>query len=234
VRRYTSRAASFLGLTPAHLGWPITEVGLPIVAPDLEQWIARSVQQAILVEAEVQDRSDRWHRLQVRPHRSSDGKADGAILSLTDIDDLRHEVANARWARDYASSIVEAVQVPLVVLDPGLSVLSANAAYYRTFQEKPDQTEGQPFFALGSGAWNTTALHDAVGAVLGPDGRFEGLEVEREIEGGRRRAVSVSGSAVPTPGGVRLILLSIEDVTDRHRDGHGGNGTEVQAEAVAP
>ena len=77
------------------------------------------MEKAVLVEAEVQDHSQHWHRLQVRPHRALDGHTDGAILSLVDIQDLRSDVATAEWARDYASSIVEAVQVPLVVLGDG-------------------------------------------------------------------------------------------------------------------
>ena len=213
IRRFTSRAAAFLGLSPSHVGRRITEFDLPVVAPDLEQWITRSMGQAILVEGEVQDRSDRWHRLQIRPHRSLDGKVDGAILSLTDVDDLRHQVVSAQWARDYARNIVEAVQVPLVVLDAGFCVLSANAAYYRIFRERPDQTEGQAFFELASGGWNTTELHRAVVAVHGDDGRFQGLRVERDVVGGGRCTTTVSGCSVPSQAGVSLLLLSIEVVS---------------------
>ena len=211
IRRYTSRAATSLGLLPVHVGRRIGEIDLPILAPDLERWIARSTQEAILVEAEVQDRSDRWHRLQIRPHRAADGRTDGAILSLVDIDDLRHQVVNARWARDYARNIVEAVQVPLVVLDAGLCVVSANAAYYRIFRETPGQTEGQGFFELGAGEWNTTDLHGAVVAIRDAEGRFEGLEVERGSNGDGPRSMRVSGCAVPSPSGVDLILLAVEE-----------------------
>lgn len=210
IRRYTSRAATSLGLLPVHVGRRIGEIDLPILTPDLERWIARSAQESILVEAEVQDRSDRWHRLQIRPHRTADGRTDGAILSLVDIDDLRHQVVNAQWARDYASNIVEAVQVPLVVLDAGLCVLSANAAYYRVFEEKPGQTEGQRFFELGAGEWDTTELHRAVVAI-GAEGRFDGLEVSRGANGDGSRSMRVSGCAVPSPSGVNLILLAIEE-----------------------
>jgi two-component system, chemotaxis family, CheB/CheR fusion protein len=227
VRRFTRRAPTFMGLTPADVGRRITEVALPLQAPDLEQWITRSMEEAILVEAEVKDRSDRWHRLQIRPHRASDGHSDGAILSLVDIDRLRHEVSSARWARDYARSIVEAVQVPLVVLDGGLRVLSANAAYYRLFQEKPAETEGYGFFELGAGEWDAAELHRAVAAVLGSEGRFQTLQLEREFPGAGRRATSVSGCAVPFPGGEPMILLAIEDVTERR------HGERRRAELLA-
>ena len=217
IRRFTGRASTFMGLTPADVGRRIDEVDLPVLAPDLESWIARAMERAILVEAEVQDGAGRWLRLQVRPHRAVDGSTDGAILTLVDIDALRHEVIGAQWARDYARSIVEAVQVPLVVLDAGLRVLSANAAYHGLFGDDPAGTEGQDFFELGTGAWETAALHRAVAAVRDDLGRFQGLVLEREVPGAGRRVTSVSGCAVPVPGGQPMVLLSIEDVTERQR-----------------
>jgi hypothetical protein len=91
----------------AHLGRRIGEIDLPIRAPDLESWISRSTREAVLVEAEIQDRSDRWHRLQVRPRRAADGRADGVILSLVDIDDLRHPAGEFPSARDQATRVEE-------------------------------------------------------------------------------------------------------------------------------
>jgi two-component system CheB/CheR fusion protein len=168
----------------------------------------------ILIEAEVQDRADRWYRLQVRPHRAADGLADGVILTLMDIQDLKREVATAEWARDYARSIVEAVQVPLVVLDAGLRVLSANAAYHRLLGEEPGGAAGRGLFELGAGAWDAEELKRAVAAVRGAGGTFQALELERDFPGAGRRTVSVSGCAVASPG-EPLVLLAIEDVTER-------------------
>jgi two-component system, chemotaxis family, CheB/CheR fusion protein len=217
LRRFTRKAASFLGLAPADVGRRITDLDLPLRAPDLEAWITRAMAEKTLVEAEVHDRADRWHRLQIRPHRTAEGLADGAILSLADIDELRQEVVLARWARDYARSIVEAVQLPLVVLDGGLRVLSANAAYHQLFQERAGDAEGRGFFELGAGAWNAPGLRQAVDTLAGGEGPFQEVELEREFPGLGRRAVRLSGSAIPAPAGAPLILLAIEDVT-RQRD----------------
>jgi len=222
IRRFTRRAEAFLGLTPADAGRHITRVALPVRAPDLERWISRAMEEATLVEGEVQDHSDRWHRLQIRPHRAADGHTDGAVLSLVDIDELRHEVHSARWARDYASGIVEAVQVPLVVLDAGLRVLSANAAYYRLFQVQPAETEGHAFFDLAAGAWDSAEVRQAVASVLAARGPFQALELEREFPRVGRRATALSGCSAVSPNGEPMVLLAIEDVTarlegERHR-----------------
>jgi two-component system CheB/CheR fusion protein len=213
IRRMNRQAATSLGLISADVGRRITDLDLPIRAPDVGLWIAKSMKEAILVEAEVQDGEDRWQRLQIRPRRGADGRADGVILSLVDIDDLRHQVVNAQSARDYANNIVEAVQVPLVVLDAGLRVLSANAAYYRRFEAIPDQIEGQQFFEMGDGAWRSAELHAAVDSVLAGNGRFHGLEVASGVPGDGRRASAVSGCVLPTPAGMPLVLLSIEERT---------------------
>jgi two-component system CheB/CheR fusion protein len=226
LRRFTQRAAKFMGLTLADLGRRVSDIALPVRAPDLEAWITRAMHEAILVEAEVQDRSSRWHRLQIRPHRASDGRTDGAILSFVDIDELKHEVVSAEWARDYARNIVEAVQVPLVVLDAGLQVVSANVAYYRLFRENPAQIEGHAFFELGAGKWDTVALHQAVADVRDAGGRFQALVLECEVPGAGRLAASVSGCALPSPDGPPMILLAIEDVTERQQ------GERKQAELL--
>jgi hypothetical protein len=48
---------------------------------------------------------------------------------------------------------------------------------------------------------------------IGAEGRFEGLEVARGVNGDGSRPMRVSGSAVPSPSGVNLILLAIEERT---------------------
>ncbi len=215
IRRFTVRASEFLGITAADVGRQIGEVILPVQAPDLEPWIDRAMAGGVLVEAEVQDRDGRWHRLQVRPRRGPGGQPEGAILSLVDIDRLRNELTLAQWARDYARSIVEAVQVPQIVLDAHLKVLSANAAYYRQFHGEAAVTEGRPFFELAESSWDTPELHRAVVACADGGERFQALEVEREHAGGGRATLSVSGCQVASPIGEAILLVAIEDVTER-------------------
>jgi two-component system CheB/CheR fusion protein len=215
LRRFTSRAASFLGLAAADVGRPITDLALPLQLPDLEVWITRAMRTGELVEAEVQDNADRWHRIQIRARRRPDGTVDGAILLLVDIDKLRTDVEAAGWARDYARSMVEAVPVPLVVLDTRHQVLTSNAAYRSLFGEGSAGSEGIDFFELDGGAWEIPALRQAV-SELGEPGCFQALELERAAAGGRR-TYAISGCGVAPPSGRPMVLLAIEDVTDRRR-----------------
>lgn len=85
IRRFTAQAGASLNLTPATVGKPIGDVALDLHAPDLDLWVAQAMQTGAIVEAEVQDRTERWHRMRVRPQRGLDGRAAGAIVSLVDI-----------------------------------------------------------------------------------------------------------------------------------------------------
>ncbi len=43
----------------------------------------------------------------------------------------------------FAESIVATVREPLIVLDNGLKVVSANKSFYETFHVLPEETEGK-------------------------------------------------------------------------------------------
>jgi two-component system CheB/CheR fusion protein len=214
IRRFTPQAGVFLNLTPAAVGKPIGDIALELNAPDLESWVAQTMKTGAMVEAEVQDQAERWHRMRIRPHRALDGRADGTILSLVDIHALKHDVADAEWERDYARNIVEAVQMPLVVIDGQLRVLSANEAFFKAFGISPAETEGRGFFDIGRGGWDTPELRRSLGEVLAEDACFRGLEIERDFPTGRR-TMSLSARSVKSRTSTRMILLGIEDVTER-------------------
>ncbi len=215
IRRFTPRAGALLNLTPAAVGKPIGSAALDLHAPDLQAWVAQSLQTGVMVESEVQDRAERWHRMQIRPHRALDGNVDGTIISLVDIHALKHDVADAEWERDYARNVVEAVPMPLVVIDGQMRVLSVNEAFLTGFGVSPAEAVGHGFFDIGGGSWDTPELRRSLGKVLAEDERFQGLRIERDFPGAGRRTVSLSARSVQTRTATRLILLGIEDVTKR-------------------
>lgn len=126
VRRFTPRARTIMNLLPGDVGRPIDDIKPNIKVDDLDQQISDVIETLTFKESEVQDNQGKWHRLQIRPYKTAENKIDGVVVSLVDVDTLRRAVKDAEWARDYATSIVEAVQIPLVVLDDKIRVISAN------------------------------------------------------------------------------------------------------------
>ena len=102
IRRFTPKARSILNVVPADVGRPFDDIRPNLSVPDLDAQIAQVIESVEVKESEVQDREGHWYRLQIRPYRSADGRVDGAILSLVDIDALKHHLAEAEEAKAQA------------------------------------------------------------------------------------------------------------------------------------
>ena len=118
----------------------------------------------------------------------------------------------------YAQSIVETVREPLLVLDPNLRVKTANRAFYQTFLTTPAETEGCMIYDLGNSQWNIPRLRFLLEDVLVNDVQFESFEVEHDFEHiGRKTMLLNARRILPTANQAQMILLAIEDITERKR-----------------
>ena len=215
IRRFTAGARGLLNLIPGDVGRPIRDIKPNIDLPELDAWLAEVMQTSVMREAEVRDRNGRWHRLQIRPYRTSDNEINGVVLSLLDIDTLRRSVEDARRARDYADGIVQAVQTPLLILDRDLHARSANRAFYQTFLP-PLPIESRPLEALGAGPWQTPGVRERIERAFGDASLLRDLEAECDVPRLGPRRFVVDAREIPAPvGGDPLLLLAIADVTER-------------------
>src|SRR4051812_2437021 len=215
IRRFTPKARSLMNVLPSDVGRPVGDIRPNVEVTDLDRRIEQSIATGTLNESDVQDREGRWYRMQIRPYRTTDNRVDGAMVSLVDIDVLKHDVSDAEWARDYAAGIVEAVQVPLVVLDEYLRALSANEAFYLEFGVVPENTEGKTLFEWERGPWNDVPqLRSMLEGTFTAESGFQGHEVELDF-GGRKRWLSLSARTVKSLVGTPMVLLAIEDITER-------------------
>jgi two-component system CheB/CheR fusion protein len=215
IRRFTPKTRSIMNILPSDVGRPISDITLNISVADLDAQVAEVIETAVMRESEVQDRAGRWHRMQIRPYRTTEDTIDGAMVSLIDIDALKHHVRQVEWARDYAAGIVEAVQVPLLVLDEELRVLSANGAFYQAFGSSAAGVERKSLFELSGGAWDVPALRTSLGEMLAKNTLLRGLEVEHAFPHLGSRKMSLSARPVHSRTGVPMLLLAIEDITER-------------------
>ena len=98
IRRFTPKARHILNVLPTDVGRPFEDIKTNIDVADLDHQIAEVIETMTVKESEVQDREGHWYRLQIRPYKTTDNRIDGAILSLFDIDALKHLVQTAQLA----------------------------------------------------------------------------------------------------------------------------------------
>ncbi len=212
IRRFTPAAGKTLGLLPGDIGRAIRSVRLAVEPPGLESMVSQVIETARPVQRELQDRDGRWHALRVHAYRTAENKIDGAVVMLIDIHDIKSAGARLREALD----IVETVRHPLLVLDADATVKSVNRAFYETFRVEPVETLGRPLYELGNGQWNIPRLRELLENVLPRDASVVDFAVEHEFERVGPKSMLLRARRLETdPGQPGLILLAIEDVTQR-------------------
>ena len=122
--------------------------------------------------------------------------------------------APSTFLPDYAAAIVETVRHPLVLLDSGLRVLVANAAFYQTFGGTPAVIRRRSLYDLAEGRWDSPELHTVLQALREENVAFENHEVRVTIDGQPRVfRLNARKLASSDPNSLNL-LLAFEDVTE--------------------
>ena len=114
-----------------------------------------------------------------------------------------------------AENIVETVREPLLILDDHLQVIKANDAFYRTFHVSPEETLRRRIYDLGNGQWDIPSLRELLERILPENSHFDDFEVEHTFETIGPRIMLVNARRVVQGG--EMILLAIEDITERRR-----------------
>jgi PAS domain S-box-containing protein len=114
-----------------------------------------------------------------------------------------------------AQAIVDTIRDPLLVLDQHLRVVAANRAFHQTFRMNRQDIQGRPVYGLGNGQWDIPELRLLLEDVAPLHKVMEGYEVVRDFPIIGRRSMVLNAREVFNDRTHKLILLAIEDVTDR-------------------
>ncbi len=131
---------------------------------------------------------------------------------------MGESVADVYAALGLLADIVDTVREPLLVLDAAFRVTHANRSFFNTFQVTPDETIGQVIFTLGNGQWDIPPLHTLLRDALPLHAQLDDYDVDHVFPGIGRKVMLLNARLVaPAAGAQRMILLAIEDVTERRR-----------------
>lgn len=119
-------------------------------------------------------------------------------------------------ALEYAENIVETVREPLVVLNSDLKILTANHSFYDTFKVTPDDTIGHFIYDLGNRQWDIPKLRVLLEEILPQETVLNGYEVEHDFPDIGRKTILLNARQIFREDiGSRIILLAMEDITER-------------------
>lgn len=215
IRRFTPTAVHLFNLIPTDIGRPLSDIKHNLIIDNLEQQILEVIETLNLKTLEIQDRDGHWYDLRIRPYRTLDNRIDGAVVVLVEIDALKHSADQIVEARDYAEAIVQTVRESLVVLNEDLQVVTATQMFYSTFQVSPSETEQCQIFALGNGQWNISKLRSLLEDLLTHSIQVQDFTVVHNFANIGEKTMLLNARKMPPLEGKQMILLSIEDISDR-------------------
>jgi diguanylate cyclase (GGDEF)-like protein/PAS domain S-box-containing protein len=141
-----------------------------------------------------------------------------AVILSSIVDDTvgKHLEQEIQDIREYAENIVETVREPLVVLGPNLKILTANHSFYTTFKVTPEKTIGHFIYDVGNRQWDIRQLRVLIEEILPLDTVINDYEVEHNFPKIGHKVILLNARQIYRKDiGSRIILLAMEDITDR-------------------
>ena len=152
------------------------------------------------------------------PIRNEAGEIAGVVLVFRDCTERRRHEQAMHEALCYAEEIVATLREPFLILDGSLRVKTANASFYRAFHVSETETAGRFIYDLGNGQWNIPGLRTLLEETIPKEIAVHDFEVEHDFPAIGPRSMLLNARRFPPEGEhPSLVLLAIEDVTERKR-----------------
>jgi len=215
IRRFTRDATQIYRLVASDVGRALGDIKSELETDELLDAAHAVLDNLMPTEREVKTLNGNWYLARIQPYRTLENMIDGVVLTFTNITEHTRAVA-MQEARLLAEGIVNTVREPLIVLNSELNVVTASNSFYQCFQVTVEQTVGRPIYELGDGQWDISALRELLDGVLPHNQSFDDYLVEHDFPLiGHRKMLLNARSIIGQTGEPQLILLAMEDVTDR-------------------
>ncbi len=142
-------------------------------------------------------------------------------------------VTKLKESLEYSESVINTVREPLIVLDQALRVVKVSRSFYEFFKVEPEETVGQLIYNLGNKQWDIPKLRELLETILPQKAVFDNYEVEHDFTSIGRRIMLLNARQIQRMlGKERIILLAIEDITERKEIEAGLEKTRKELEAA--
>ena len=139
----------------------------------------------------------------------------------------------ATKSKEYSESIINTIREPLIALDQDLRVVFVSRSFYEVFKEKPEETVGKLIYDLGNKQWDIPKLRELLETILPQKATFDDYEVEHIFTTIGKRIMLLNARQIQrVRKKERIILLAIEDITERKEIENGLEKTRRELEAT--
>jgi two-component system CheB/CheR fusion protein len=218
VKRFTPEATKLINLIQKDVGRPVSHIKTKLADENLAQEAQEVLDTLVPKQSEIRSIDGQWYLKRMRPYRAANNVIDGVVVTFIDITERKQSELDAEKAREFAENVVETVREPLVVLDDVLNVVSANESFYRRFKLTPELTERRSLFEVNQRQWDIPELRRLLEKVLPENQAFDNFTIEHDFPNMGHAILLLNARRIHRgASGTGLILLALQDVTDREK-----------------
>jgi PAS domain S-box-containing protein len=153
----------------------------------------------------------------------------GKIKSDKNPSQSKIKLKSADEVSEFAENIINTVREPLIALDKDLRVVKASRSFYDFFKVTPGETIGTLIYDLGNRQWNIPKLRELLETILPEKATFDNYEVEHDFITIGKRIMLLNARIIQRGlGKEQIILLAIEDITERKEKERKGLEAEIR------
>lgn len=167
-------------------------------------------------ELKLVDKKEVQFDVQLESLSVQEGNSGHCRTAMSDITDRKKAEEAIRNTLAYTESIVDTIREPLVILDAHQRLKAANHAFYKTFKIPIEDTKDRSVYELGNGQWNIPRLRELLEKIIPRNTQFKDFEVEQEFPNIGRKVMLLNACRLKLAG-THMILLAIEDITERKK-----------------
>src|SRR6266849_6443566 len=145
IRRVTPGGGQRFGFLLTDVGRPITNIRPNIDVPDLEQMILEVINTVSVREREVQNREGHWYSLRILPYKTLEDTVEGAVLTLVDINDLKHNLQEIKQSHDQLAAERAKLEEVIRQMPCGVMIAHAPSGTLLLANKQVEEILRQPF-----------------------------------------------------------------------------------------
>ena len=216
IKFMTPAAERMFHVEAGYAGSFVRDIQLRFTEEDLEFRIRRVIDTRTAEEIELRVHDGSCHQLRIDPCPARDGRIEGAVITVLNIEELHQARSAAALAGSFADAILESVPIPLMVVDADFRVLVANEAFLAAFALQSADVHKCKIEDLGIAQWGMPEFKGAVRRIQSGESAFEEFECQQNHPCLGKRAVLISARRVLWQGSAR-ILIAFDDITAQRR-----------------
>ena len=193
IKRFTSEATRVSNLIAIDVGRPLSDIVSKLAYDQMLEDAQQVLQTLVVQDREVQSTDGSWFLMRILPYRTAKNTIDGLVLTFVDISKMKEAEQVVLASCGFADSIVETVREPVLVLDDQLRVVTANQAFYHTFQLTPQEVEQRLLYHLCGAAWNSPDLRSLLEEILPKRTSFRDFVLDKTCPHIGRKVLVLNG-----------------------------------------